>query len=125
MKRKEDDFVKLERNRLDYARRPKCRDKIWRESLVAAWLVRCVNEQDGFITKLHPITAKGIPDYLVIIHGKTLFVETKTTGETCTPAQIEFHRRLKSKGVETYVLDTKITNFYDLYNVAYKTYGQK
>ena len=120
--KREDAFVTLEKGRVDHAKRVKNKNKIWSEKWVAHWLIRCVNEQDGFITKLHPLTAKGIPDYLVIINGKTLFVETKTTGEKCGPAQVEFHRRLKEKGVETYVLDTKITNFYDLYNVAYKTY---
>lgn len=125
MKQREDDFVTLARSRRDYASRSAPKKTTWSEEAVASWLVRCVKEQDGFITKLHPLTAKGVPDYIVIINGKTLFVETKTTGKVCTPAQIEFHKMLKSHGVETYVLDTKITNFYDLYNVAYKTYDTK
>lgn len=97
--------------------------KKWSEKLVAKHLVECVKEAGGFIVKMHPLTNAGIPDYLIIIHGRTLFVETKTTGEHCTPIQEEFHKILKKHNVETYVLDTKITNFYDLYTWSYKTYA--
>jgi len=97
-------------------------EKVWEEKLVAKWLVRCVEEAGGIAFKMHPLTNKGIPDYLIIMRGRTFFVETKTTGKVCTPAQVEFHRLLKDKKVDTYVLDTKITNFYDLYTLGYKTY---
>lgn len=97
--------------------------KKWSEKLVAKHLVQSVKDAGGFITKMHPLTNVGIPDYLIIIHGRVIFVETKTTGETCTLAQVEFHKILKSHNVETYVLDTKIDNFYDLYTYAYKTYA--
>lgn len=43
-----------------------------------------------------------------MLRGRAIFVETKTTGERCTEAQIAFHRRLKELGFETYVLDTRI-----------------
>ena len=96
--------------------------KKWSEKLVAKHLVECVKSAGGFITKMHPLTNVGIPDYLIIIHGRTIFVETKTTGEECTIAQVEHHKILKAHNVETYVLDTKISNFYDLYAWSYKTY---
>lgn len=122
MRVKEDDFVTEAKREYASKQRKNAKPKEYGERLVAKWLVKCVEESGGFITKMHPLTAKGIPDYLVITHGRTIFVETKTTGKTCEPAQIEFHKRLKTKGIDTYVLDTKITNFYDLYKVAYKTY---
>lgn len=96
--------------------------KVWEEKLVAKHLVKCVEEANGLIFKMHPLTNKGIPDYLIIMYGRTFFVETKTTGKRCEPAQVEFHKMLKAKGIETYTLDTKITNIHDLYVYGYKTY---
>lgn len=114
--------LQLERQQKAAEKRKRELQKVWSEKLVAKHLVKVVTESGGLIFKQHPLTAKGIPDYLIFIHGRVFFVETKTTGERCEPAQVEFQRRLKEKNIETYVLDTKITNFYDLYTVAYKTY---
>lgn len=105
------------------AKRTKELSKQYSEKLVAAHLVKCVNEvPEAMIMKMHPLTNKGIPDYLIIHAGRVFFVETKTTGKLCEPAQVEFHKRLKQKGIETYVLDTKISNFYDIFKCGYKTY---
>lgn len=112
----------LEKERKAKEKRRRELAKVWSEKLVAKHLVHAVQEAGGLIFKMHPLTNKGIPDYLIFIHGRTIFVETKTTGKLCEPAQVEFHKRLKEKNIETYVLDTKITNFYDLYTYAYKTY---
>lgn len=112
----------LEKQEKAEAKRKKELEKVWSEKLVARHLVKCVEEAGGIIFKMHPLTNKGIPDYLIFIHKRTMFVETKTTGKNCEPAQVEMHKRLKAQGVETYVLDTKITNFYDLYTYSYKTY---
>lgn len=104
------------------ARKRKELSKIHSEKLVASHLVKCTKEKSGLIFKQHPLTNVGIPDYLVIMCGRTMFVETKTSGEVCTPIQVEFHKMLRDKGIETYVLDTKIDDFYDLYKYGYKTY---
>ena len=113
---------RLRKQQAEERRRARELSKKWSEKLVADHLVRCVKEAGGLIFKQHPLTNKGIPDYLVFYRWQAFFVETKTTGEKCEPAQIEFHKILKEKGIETYVLDTKITNFFDLYTYAYKTY---
>lgn len=96
--------------------------KIFRERLVDKWLKRCVEEKGGVTFKMHPITNAGIPDRIVHRHGKTFYVETKTTGERCTPIQIEMHKMLKKRNIEVYILDVKITDFWDLFNVCYTEY---
>lgn len=98
--------------------------KMYSEKVVWNWLKRCCQEQDAFLTKMHPITNAGIGDGLIHWRGRTFYVECKTTGEKCTPIQCEMHKRLKEYGIETYVLDTKITNLFDLYVVSYKTYDE-
>lgn len=100
----------------------RARGKVYSETQVANSLVKAVKGHNGYICKLHPLTEKGIPDYMCIVGQRVFFVETKTTGRKCDPIQVEYHKRLKSYGCDTYVLDTKIENFNDLYNVAYKTY---
>lgn len=96
--------------------------KVYSEKIVASHLVKVVQERGGLIFKQHPLTNKGIPDYLIHCMNNTFYVETKTTGKRCEPAQIEMHKRLKEKGIETYVLETKIDCYADLFLRAYKTY---
>ena len=96
--------------------------QIYREALVSKWLVRCVEEAGGMTFKMHPMTNAGIPDRIVHFRNMTFYVETKETGKKCEPLQIEMHKRIKARGIETYVLDKKITNIWDLWTVAYTTY---
>lgn len=96
--------------------------KIFRERLVDKWLKRCVEESGGMTMKMHPITNAGVPDRIVHFRGRTFYVEVKTTGEKAEPLQVEMHRRLKERGIETYILDVKITNIWDLFTVCYTTY---
>lgn len=114
--------LQAQRRKDDVEKRHKKAREAASEKLVAKHLVQAVKDAGGAIFKMHPLTNKGIPDYLVFYHGRTFFVETKTTGKTCEPAQIEFHKMLKEQGVETWVLDRKILNIHDLRLYAYKTY---
>lgn len=92
------------------------------EETVAKWL-RITAEERGFIVlKNHPMTNRGIPDYILHGLGRTFYVETKTTGKECSELQKEFHKDLKRKGIETYVLDKRIDNFDAFYYSTYKTY---
>ncbi len=97
----------------------------FRERIVDKWFKRCIDEANGLTFKMHPITNAGIPDRIVHFRAMTFYVEMKTTGEQCTPLQVEMHKRLKKKGIETYVLDIKIKNIWDLFQVAYTTYDGK
>lgn len=92
------------------------------EATVARHLRDAIKKANGLILKVHPLTFKGVPDYLVHVGGRTLYVETKTTGKTCSPAQREAHKILKEHGVETYVLDRRIVELDELFMYSYKTY---
>lgn len=96
--------------------------KIYSEKIVAKYLREAVEDAGGIIFKMHPITNIGIPDYIVHCNGHTFYVETKTTGEVCTVAQRYFHKLLKSRGIETYVLDVPVHNLKELQTLSYKTY---
>lgn len=96
--------------------------KPYNEPTVAKWYKQSAEADGGLVMKMHPITNAGIPDLITFRRGRVFFVETKSTGDRCTPLQIEMHRRLKERGIDTYVLDTKIDNFSDLFLYAYTTY---
>lgn len=96
--------------------------KRYTEGIVRKWLKKSVEEAGGVMFKNHPLSNKGIPDDVIHINGKTYYVETKTTGDKCTPIQLEFHKILDKVGIQTFVLDVRIDNFYDLFIVGYKTY---
>ena len=98
------------------------KSKKYSEKTVDKWLKQTVEEAGGMTFKMHPITDAGLPDRIVHCRNMTFYVETKATGEPCSPLQIEMHKRINSKGVQVYVLDTKIINFYDLFLSAYTTY---
>lgn len=98
------------------------RRKKYTERQVDNAFKKCVEEVGGWTTKMHPVTNAGIPDRLVHFRGTTFYVELKATGEQCSDLQIEMHKRLRSFGIQVYVLDTKITNYWDLFVVCYTTY---
>jgi len=110
--------LKAERERLAKA-------KGYSEKVVDAWLKKAVENASGLTFKMHPITDAGLPDRIVHKSGFTFYVEVKATGEPCTPLQIEMHKRIHAKGIQVYVLDTKITHYYDLFTSAYTTYEGK
>lgn len=99
---------------------------IYTESTVAESYKK-VCKKLGYLTmKCHPLSEIGIPDLIThTTDGETFYVETKTTGEECSPIQKEFHKRLKRRNIETYVLDTKVKTFEDLYKYGYTTYPGK
>lgn len=98
---------------------------IVRETIVDKWFKRAVEAEGGLTMKMHPITNAGVPDRIVHFRAMTFYVELKTTGEPCTALQIEMHKRLHDRGIQTYVLDTKIKSIWDLFLVAYTTYEGK
>ena len=64
----------------------------------------------------------AIPHFIVHDNRRTFYVEIVATGETLGEDRKQFHAAAKARKVETYVLDVKITNWYDLLLFAYTTY---
>lgn len=99
--------------------------KLYSEKLIHRYLKQAIKDGRGIAYKNHPLTDEGIPDLIVHWRGMTFYVETKTTGKECTEQQKEFHAKLRRIGIQTYVLDVKITNIYDLWIYCYTTYPSK
>ena len=40
-------------------------------------VAKCVKDAGGLAVKLHDVSTGGLPDMLVVVYGKTVFIETK------------------------------------------------
>lgn len=103
----------------------KRKDEPVSEKTVGRHFRNAVKKAGAIAFKNHPVTNPGIPDYLVLYNGKAIYVELKTTGEACTPLQIEFHKYLKRRGIDTFVLDHKIDCFVEIMQTGYTSYHGK
>ena len=95
------------------------------EHIVDKWLKKAVEDAGGLIFKMHPITNAGIPDRLIHCRGMTFYVETKETGKPCSDIQIEMHAIIHKRGIAVYVLDQKVKDFWEIFQLAYTTYEGK
>lgn len=77
------------------------------EGRVSAALRQCVIQAGGEIRKIMWQGRVGAPDWLVMLKGGALFVETKAPGEIPRMSQmIEFRRISQESGIPVLVLDS-------------------
>ena len=57
------------------------------------------------LTMLGAIGVKGWPDFLLLYHGKVLFIEFKAPGAKATPLQLSRHEVLKRHGFKVVIVD--------------------
>lgn len=73
-------------------------------------LVERIKACEGLCLKFASVTEAGYPDRLCLMpHGRTLWVELKTTGRKPTKLQEIRHRELRRMGFAVYVVDDMIT----------------
>lgn len=76
------------------------------EGRVSAALRQCVINAGGEIRKVQWQGRVGAPDWLVMLKGGAVFVETKAPGEVPRRSQIvEFQRIYRASGIPVLVLD--------------------
>ena len=79
---------------------------VMRESKIESYLVRRVTEAGGLCWKWSSPSRRGVPDRIVIISGRVLFVELKATGLKPTAQQLHVHQAMALRGAEVYVVDS-------------------
>lgn len=73
-------------------------------------LVERIKAHGGLCLKFASVTEAGYPDRLCLMpHGRTLWVELKTTGRKPTKLQEIRHQELRERGFSVYVVDDMIT----------------
>lgn len=77
-----------------------------RESQIETYLTERVNAMGGEIRKVKWIGRRGAPDRVVMLAGKTVWVELKAPGQKPKPHQVREHERMKRMGQKVEVLDS-------------------
>lgn len=78
-----------------------------RESEIETFLRKQAKLHDYLCYKFTSPANDGVPDRILIGHGKTLFVETKAPGEKPRKLQERVIQRMKNHGATVFVIDTK------------------
>ena len=79
-----------------------------KEQNIELFLIRQVSLKGGLCLKMNSITMKGLPDRLVLLpHGKMFFAELKAPGRKPRPEQVRVHEKLRRRGFDVYVIDSR------------------
>lgn len=74
--------------------------------MIEKYLVKRVEALGGQCVKLKFINRRGAPDRVVLLPGRHLLIELKTTGLKAEAHQLREHERLRAAGFEVYVIDS-------------------
>lgn len=77
-----------------------------RESDIEKYLVKQVKVLGGEIRKVRWIGRRGAPDRLVMLPGRSVWVELKAPGEKAKPHQAREHARMRTMGERVEVIDS-------------------
>lgn len=77
-----------------------------REATIESYLVRRVVEMGGETRKVQWLGRNGAPDRLVMLQGRTVWVEVKAPGRKCQPHQLREHARMRRLGQRVEVVDS-------------------
>ena len=76
------------------------------EGRVSAALRQCVIKAGGEIRKVEWVGRVGAPDWLVMLHERAVFIETKAPGARPRKSQrVEFGRIERASGIPVLVID--------------------
>ncbi|MDR3565554.1 MAG: VRR-NUC domain-containing protein [Negativicutes bacterium] len=78
------------------------------ESTIEKYLRRYVEKLGGCCWKFVSPGNDGVPDRIVLLCGRVIFVELKRPGEKPRPLQLKRHAQLRELGFEVTVLDSII-----------------
>jgi len=77
-----------------------------RESEIERYLVQRARTLGGVAYKFVSPGRVGVPDRIVVMPDRLMFVELKAPGKKPEPHQLREHQRLRSMGQSVYVVDS-------------------
>lgn len=77
-----------------------------RESDIESYLVERVRDMQGEVRKVKWLGRHGAPDRIVMVPGRTLWVELKAPGKKAKPHQVREHERMRRMGQHVVVVDS-------------------
>ena len=78
-----------------------------RESVIESYLRKQAKYNDFLCYKFVSPANDGVPDRVLIGHGRTIFVETKAPGKKPRKLQERVFQRMRDHGAYVFVMDTK------------------
>lgn len=78
-----------------------------RERDIEAHLVQRVKAMGGIAYKFTSPSRRSVPDRLVLLPGRMVFVECKAPGAKPTDAQYREHERLRGLGFVVLIMDSR------------------
>lgn len=78
-----------------------------RESVVESHLYDETKRLGGLCFKFTPCGVNGVPDRIVVMNGRIVFVELKAPGKMPRPNQFAIHRKMRRAGAIVHVIDSK------------------
>jgi len=73
---------------------------------IEAYLVRGAHAKGGEVRKVKWLGRRGAPDRLIMLPGRTVWVELKAPGQKCRPHQLREHERMRRMGQRVLVVDS-------------------
>ena len=77
------------------------------ENYVETYLYDRVKRAGGLCPKWVSPAWNGVPDRIVFLGGRQVFVETKAPGKKPRPLQLVRHNELRAAGADVRVIDTR------------------
>lgn len=68
-------------------------------------LSKAIRDRSGICMKFVSPNCRGVPDRIVLLNGKTFFVEVKRPGGVISPIQKLMLNRLRKKGFRAFVIE--------------------
>ncbi|KFN93637.1 VRR-NUC domain protein [Tetragenococcus muriaticus PMC-11-5] len=77
------------------------------ENDIENYLIRKTEMLGGLCLKFVSPGRRGVPDRIILIDGKTFFVELKRPGGFLRKDQLKMKEKFEKQGINVYVVDTK------------------
>lgn len=77
------------------------------ENDIENYLIKKVELLGGLCMKFVSPGRRGVPDRIILIDGKTFFVELKRPGGVLRKDQIKMKEKFEKQSISVYVVDTK------------------
>lgn len=78
------------------------------EKHIENYLRKQIKGLGGQCLKMSPAYDNGVPDRLVVLNGRHVFVELKAPNQKPRKLQVKFMEQLEASGAECVVLDSKL-----------------
>ena len=75
-----------------------------RESRIESWLRDQVKRLGGLCLKFVSPGNVGVPDRIIILDCKVIFVELKTDTDRLSPKQVAMHKMMRARGADVRVV---------------------